>query len=126
MSKAKSYGAVFKEWRDLLAAIAENAGDLQDLEARRVKLEAILDEASEISTRQADYTASRQEASRRLEALTAAGQKVATFLRVGVREHYGNRSEKLAAFRMQPLRGRPRATAPTEPIPAPPPEPEPE
>lgn len=120
MSKATTYGDVFREWRDLLAAIAENAGDLQDLEARRAKLEAILDEAFEISTRQAAYAASRQEASRRLEALVTAGQKVATFLRVGVREHYGNRSEKLAEFRMQPLRGRPRTTAPTKPIPAPP------
>lgn len=107
-----SYGDVFKEWKDLLQAVAENAGDLQDLEARRAKLEAILEEAHEISKRQAVYTAGRQESSRRLEALLAAGQKVATFLRVGVREHYGNRSEKLAEFRMQPLRSRARSTGP--------------
>lgn len=119
MSKATSYGDVFREWRLLLKAIAENAGDLQDLEARRAKLEAILDEAFEVSSRQALYTAGRQEASQRLEALATTGQKVATFLRVGVREHYSNRSEKLAEFRMQPLRGRPRATAPTGPIPEP-------
>ena len=114
-----SYGVVFKEWKDLLQAIEENSGDLQDLEARRVKLEAILDEAFEISKRQAVHTAGRQESSKRLEALLAAGQKVATFLRVGVREHYGNRSEKLAEFRIQPLRARSRATAPTGPIPEP-------
>jgi hypothetical protein len=114
-----SYGDAFKEWKDLLDAVVENAGDLQDLAARRVKLEAILEEAQEISKRQAALTAGRQEASRRLEALLTAGQKVATFLRFGVREFYGNRSEKLAEFRMQPLRGRPRATAPTGPIPEP-------
>lgn len=32
------------------------------------------------------------------------------FVNAGVRQYYGNRSEKLVEFGLQPLRGRPRRT----------------
>jgi len=45
----------------------------------------------------------------------AAGKKLVTFLRTGVKEHYGNRAEKVAEFGVQPFRRRTRqAVAPPE------------
>ena len=111
---------VIKKWQTLVSALADNIGDLEHLSTRFVKLQAILADSIQVLQEQAAARASKQEASRRLESLLSEGQKVATFLNVGVREHYGNRSEKLAEFRLQPLRGR-RPAVKTDP---PPPQPE--
>jgi len=43
---------------------------------------------------------------------------LSAFLDAGVKQHYGNRAEKLAEFGLQPLRRRPRAQQ-TEPVGAP-------
>jgi len=47
----------------------------------------------------------------------ARGRRLATVLRTSVREHYGNRNQKLAEFGLQPLRGRPRNPARDNPLP---------
>ena len=112
---------VIKQWQSLVSALADNIGDLQHLSSRFVKLQGILGESISVLQEQATARASKQAASRRLEDLLSEGQKVATFLNVGVREHYGNRSEKLAEFHLQPLRGR-RPLGRTEPEPPPQPE----
>ena len=110
---------VIKQWQNLVSALADNIGDLQHLSTRFVKLQDFLGEAIQAIQEQAAARASKQDASRRLESLLSEGQKVATFLNVGIREHYGNRSEKLAEFHLQPLRGR-RPAPQTEPPPPPP------
>ena len=58
------------------------------------------------------------EAQGRSVKLLEEGLKLATFLRVGVRQHYGNRSEKLVEFGFQPFRSR-RVPPPPEPPPSP-------
>jgi hypothetical protein len=45
------------------------------------------------------------------------GRKLATYLRVGVKQNYGNRSEKLVEFGLRPLRTRRKSSA-TPPPPA--------
>ena len=111
---------VIKQWQTLVSALADNIGDLEHLSTRFVKLQDILAESIQVLQEQAAARASKQTASRRLEGLLSDGQKVATFLGAGIREHYGNRSEKLAEFHLQPFRGR-RPAVKTEP---PPPQPE--
>jgi len=120
-TKGTSQADYIKQWQDLVSALAENAGDLPHLQTRLIKLQGILAQTVGVVQEQAASRAVKQEASRRLESLLSEGQKVATFLRVGVREHYGNRSEKLAEFHLQPLRGR-RPLGRTEPEPPPQPE----
>lgn len=119
-SKNTRQSDVIKQWQNLVSALADNIGDLEHLSSRFAKLQDILGESINVLQEQAAARASKQAASRRLESLLSDGQKVATFLNVGVREHYGNRSEKLAEFHLKPLRGR-RPAVKTEP---PPPEPE--
>ena len=56
------------------------------------------------------------------------GRKLATYLRVGLKQNYGNRSEKLVEFGLQPLRirhkaadtptAKPKSSAPSTTIPS--------
>ena len=80
--------------------------DLPHLEAYRLRLELVNAEVGDLLTQQASLAARRQELSRRLQALVAEGRQLAAFLRLGVKLRYGTRSEKLAAFYIQPFRGR--------------------
>jgi len=94
------------DWRRLIPPLVANAVDIPHLEAPRIKLEGIITETGELLLLQADLTAKKQETSKRLGVLIADGRQLAAFLRVGVKQHYGNRSEKLSAFNLQPFRGR--------------------
>ncbi len=118
-SKNTRQSDVIKKWQNLVSALADNIGELDHLSTRFVKLQGILSNSIEVLQEQAAARATKQTASRRLETLLSEGEKVATFLNVGIREHYGNRSEKLAEFHLKPLRGR-RPAATTEPPPPPP------
>ena len=117
MSVSNSYAETVNSWEEQLAAVAQNIGDMPQSEIPRGKLQGVLTEIREVSAEQATLIAAKQEASRRVAALLAQGRKISTLLRAIVREHYGNRSEKLAEFNLQPLRGRPRNPEPTPPTP---------
>jgi hypothetical protein len=108
MQKKKSFsvGNTLEEWEQLTAAYSANQPDLQHLEGQRAELESLLDQARSVSRQQESHTAGRQDMSRQLEAVLERGRKLATFLRVGAKERYGNRSEKLVEFGVQPLRTR--------------------
>jgi hypothetical protein len=94
------------DWRRLIPPLVANAADFPHLEAPRLRLEAIDTEVGELLLQQSDLAASRQEVSRRLQVLVADGRQLAAFLRAGVKQQYGTRSEKLSAFNLQPFRGR--------------------
>ena len=94
------------DWRRLIPPLVANAAEIPHLEAPRIKLEGITTETGELLLLQADLMARKQEVSRRLEVRVAAGRQLAAFLRAGVKQHYGTRSEKLSAFNLQPFRGR--------------------
>jgi hypothetical protein len=108
-------GEVLSGWQDLTTSLAANSGELPHLEGHRTWLTDLLRQAQELANQQAALTASKQEASKKLQGLIIEGRKVATFLRVGVRQHYGNRAEKLIEFRLRPFRSRSRAVEPKPP-----------
>jgi hypothetical protein len=89
-------------------ALAANSADLPHLEGHRLKLDGVLGQLKDLKTQQASLTAAKQEISRRFLQVLNEGQKLMTFLDTGVREHYGNRSEKLVEFGQQPFRSQPR------------------
>ena len=118
MPKSNSYAETVSGWEELLAALEQNSGDLTQLEIPRQRLQGILDQIKAFAAEQAALTASRQVATSRVEYLLVQGRKVATVLRTSVREHYGNRNQKIAEFGLQPLR--PRPTRPEDnPLPIP-------
>ncbi len=119
MSKSNAYGETVNGWGELLTALEENSGDLPQLEIPRQRLQTLVDQIQGFTAEQAALTASRQQATERVYFLLAQGRKLATVLRSSVREHYGNRSQKVAEFGLQPLHTRSRST---DDNPLPPPE----
>jgi hypothetical protein len=113
----KRYADHSKEWEDLTASMAANAAEVPHLEAQRVSLEKMLAEFRDLTLQQAAFQANKQKVSQRLQAVVDQGQKLATVLRVSLKQHYGRRSEDLVKFGMQPFRGFTR-----KPSPAPEPE----
>ena len=89
-------------------AMEANKVDLPHLEGTRQKVEEMLTEMRDLTTKQASLTASKQEVTKRLKALTNEGSKLLTFVDTGIRQHYGNRSEKLLEFDQRPFRSQPR------------------
>jgi len=67
-----------------------------------------------VSQQQAAYTAGKQEASQKLRAILAEGQRLAAGLRKLIKNHYGISSEKLAELDIQPFPGRKRKVNPVE------------
>ncbi len=99
--------------------------DIHTLNPENVPLAAldkVIDEADQILVEQAALRASKQLTSQRLQALFDQGDKLATVLRVIVKQHYGNGNDKRVEFGIQPLRTRPKATVVPPTIPAPQPE----
>jgi hypothetical protein len=122
-SNSKSFGEVAAHWGQLASGLKANAAALPHLEGHRVQLEGIFTQAQDVLSQQKIQTASKQDLSRQVEALMDQGSKIASFLRLGVKQHYGTRSEKLVEFDLLPFRGKPQpvkppVTAPQAPAPA--------
>lgn len=103
-----------QDLRNLAATVAANIAEVPHLDPSRIKLEGVLGRLGALITLQADLAAQRQEASKELRGLLGDGRRLGNFLRAGLKEHYGPRSEKLAAYKMLPFRGR-KAAKPEEP-----------
>ena len=98
--------AEFLKNADLMSkSLAANAAELWHMDVPRGRLDSLLTETRSLIAQQASLTASKQEASKRLAELVDEGRKLLTFLRTGVKLHYGNRAEKLPEFGLQPFRG---------------------
>jgi len=112
----QTYAGVVDGWKDLTSGLNKNLADLPYLELHTQQLTGMASQFDVLSGEQAVHTSAKQQVTRQIEELLDLGQKLATFLRSGVRQHYGNRSEKLVEFGLQPFRGKKR---PAEPIPPP-------
>ena len=119
MAREPQYGVTLNGWERLLLSLEAKKNEFPQLEMYRTLLATMLQRVREISAEQAALTASKQDATQRLQKEIAEGRKVATLLRTALRQHYGNRSEKLVEFDLQPLRARTRKeTEGAKPTPA--------
>jgi hypothetical protein len=89
----------------LLASLTANSAELQHLEATRLRFSELLTQAQAAFDRQGVHKAAKQEASLELRTAITESERLANILRLGLKQHYGIRSEKLAEFGMQPFRG---------------------
>jgi len=117
-TKSKSFGEVVNHWDQLGSGLKANAADLPHLDGHTGQLQDILTQAKDLLAEQKAQTASKQDLSRKVEALMGQGAKIASFLRHGVRQHYGTRSEKLVEFDLLPFRGKAKPATPAAPAPA--------
>ena len=108
-----------KTWTTVSGSVAANAADLPQAAIPLAALDKIIAEVDQIFIDQAAFRASKQVTSQRLLSLFEQGDKLATVLKVIVKQHYGNGSDKLVEFGVKPLRTRPKATVvpPTTPAP---------
>ena len=113
MNRQTTYTGMMGDWRHLLEMLEANGEDLPQLAPLEAKLDGLLKQALEVTKRQADLRAGKQEASKQMRQLASQGQRLATAMRGLLKEHYGIREEKLAAFGLQPFRGRKPAPAET-------------
>lgn len=117
-----SQADILTEAERIVGAMQANSLDLGHLEGSRDKLQSQLELARELSRQQASFAASKQQVTSQLQVAMKSLEKLVIFLRHGVREHYGTRSEKLVDFGLTPYRGRPaRGTTPPPAAPPAPP-----
>ena len=108
MAKQTTYTGMIGDWQTLLQKLEANSAEVPQLEPFRAKLTEMLGRALDITKRQAGLKAEKQEASKQIRQLASEANRLASAVRVLLKEHYGIRDEKLAAFGLQPFRGRPR------------------
>ncbi len=104
----QTYAVTQKKLELRSKSLAANIEELPHLEAPLARLDALLALLKNLTAQQASLTAARQEVSKQIAERTDEAQKLMTFLDVGVKQHYGNRSEKLVEFGQQPFRSKPR------------------
>lgn len=111
----ETLGETLSGWQELTTSLATNSTELPHLEAHRARLADLLKQAQELGMQQAALTASKQEVSKQLHGIFSQGRQIASFLRIGIKQHYGTRAEKLIEFGLRPFRGLRRSTEKTKP-----------
>ena len=120
MAREPKYGTTLNGWQRLLTSMEANPQDFPQLEIYRAQLQTMLDAARQAAKEQTAMAAAKQDATQRLNDLLTEGRKLVTFLRGGVKQRYGDKSEKLVEFDLAPAR--PRVKTPKEAkTPSPPP-----
>ena len=112
MSNTDQNANDLKEWGQMSTAIAVNAPDLPQTEIPRAALEKLTEELRKLVNDQKLHQSTKQQISQRMKVIHSEGAKLATVLRFLVKQHYGNRSDKLVELGVNPLRSRARKAAP--------------
>ncbi len=84
------------------------------LEYAHAKLTRFLEEIDRLTAERDFHTARKQEATRRRNEMLAEGSRLATAMRLVLKDHLGPDNERLAEFGIQPFRGRKRAKKPVD------------
>ena len=101
--------AKLRSWQHLSTALHENQPDLSYLEAHREQFETMLRQATELLQVQAALTGLKQGATKQLSKLFADCQRLATVLKLTVKQRYGHDADKLEDFGIEPYRPRKHA-----------------
>jgi len=112
MAKSDQNAKDLKEWGQMSTSIAANAPDLPQTEIPRAALEKLTEELRKLVNDQKLHQSTKQQISQRMKVIHSEGAKLATVLRFLVKQHYGNRSDKLVELGVNPLRSRARKAAP--------------
>ena len=107
-------------WVTLTTSVTpEVTKGLPHLEFERVKLVETEATVKQLIIERDYHQAQKQEATRKLQVALEEGRRTAHALRLGLQEHFGPTNEALAAFGIQPFRGRKRAKKTASPGDAP-------
>jgi hypothetical protein len=92
-------------------ALMSNREALPHLDGSFTQFDARVTGALELANRQGALTAEKQEVSKQLTDALEEAERLATVLRLAIKQHFGIRAEKLAEFDLQPFRGRKKTAA---------------
>ena len=111
----ENYTLTVSGFRRLSDSLDANADDIRFLEEQRLLLREMTEKAQTLVGRRNALEAEKQEVTRELQGLLEEGRKLASYLRAGVKQRYGTRSEKLVEFGVRPFRGRAPRSSDDEP-----------
>ena len=86
----------------------EDMANNPSLAFQNAKLQAYVDELQALTLERDALEARKQEATARIKEILVEGSRQTTIVEGMLKIHHGIRSEKLAAYRIQPFRGRKR------------------
>lgn len=115
--KISSTADVLDDWASLLAAVAEDATVLPNVEPHRLALEQVHKDMLAAKARRDLHAAAKQEATQEMKALKLKGKDAAIALRGAVKADMGPRSERLVHYNVAPLRKRQPKKKPAGPDP---------
>lgn len=125
MPEISSFADFMADWDTLIKGVRNNQTILPDLEGLVNPLEALLNEAKDLSTGKAAARSQLSQGAKRTRVLIPEGRAAASRLRSALKAHFGGHNEKLVEFGIAPLRTR-RPSSPADPPPPSPPVPVPE
>ncbi len=101
------------DWEKLTQSVtAEMTAEAPQIEFIHGKLQVFLEEFRQLAVEQNVHEARRQAVTRRMNEILEEGRRTASALKVGLKQHLGNRNEELVKFGIQPLRARKRRKNP--------------
>lgn len=102
--------ALLKDGTLLAAALSEDGDNFSHLQSPRERLEDRLERLRGLMRQVDALQAQKQGLVHEMHGLQDEAAKLMSFLHLGVKNHYGERSEQLAKFGLKPFRGlkRPR------------------
>jgi hypothetical protein len=117
MPKITAQAKVFRDWEAVLGATAQNAAQLQGVDALKADLEALLAQARDLKVQQESHAGSRLVATQQLDKAIEAGREAARKLRAFAVVHLGTANKALAQFGVTPRQRRGKKKPPDTPPP---------
>ena len=103
-------GHTVGDWLELAELVTpETLAGSPLLERTHGELRGFLNEIRDLIVQRDFYEARKQETTQRIQEILPEGRRAATLLRRALKQHFGPANERLAAFGIQPFRGRKRA-----------------
>ena len=103
-------GHTVGDWLELADLVTpETIAGSPFLERTHGELQGFVAEIRNLLVQRDFYEARKQEATQRIQEILPEGRRTATLLRRALKQHFGPTNEKLAAFGIQPFRGRKRS-----------------
>ena len=103
-------GHTVGDWLELAGLVTpETIAGSQLLERTHAELQGFVDEIRKLLVQRDFYEARKQETTQRIQEILPEGRRTATLLRRALKQHLGPDNEQLAAFGIQPFRGRKRS-----------------
>lgn len=104
------------DWEKLAQGVTtETTAEAPQLQFTHEKLQGFLEEFKKLSLEQKLHDSRKREVTRRMNEILEEGRRTASALKVGLKQHFGNRNEELIRFGVRPFRRRRPDTAAAAP-----------